>query len=234
MSYNIYLSLSDLFHSIRQFLDPPRLLQMALLHCFYGQVIFHRVCVPHLLYPSSVDRHIGRRKGWSSGQTTASFDAFMSLQLGSSWGKILSQDFLKIAHFTEGNPVCRKMFWKNCKLSSIRREAWKECGAFRQRVGSASTVAPLHGAPCHLLSASPYPGQREGTAFSIPGSKPRNQGCRQDDTPVRILIPGWMRADLTTPGPELEPELLSASWLWWGNRSLSPSLLKYVINYSSW
>ena len=43
--------------------------------------------------------------------------------------------------------------------------------------------------PEYLLSPSPQPGQRERKGFSIPGSKPRNQGCRQDDTPPQDLNP---------------------------------------------
>ena len=35
------------------------LLQMALFHPFYGQMIFHLIYVPHLLYPFFIDEHSG-------------------------------------------------------------------------------------------------------------------------------------------------------------------------------
>ena len=34
------------------------LLQMALFCSFYDRIIFHIICVPHLLYPASIDGHL--------------------------------------------------------------------------------------------------------------------------------------------------------------------------------
>ena len=49
--YNICFSLSDLLHSVWQFLGPSMSLQRTQFMPFYVWVIFHNIYVPHLLYP---------------------------------------------------------------------------------------------------------------------------------------------------------------------------------------
>ena len=163
----------------------------------------------------SVDKHIGRRKGWSSVQSNSVLCYISGLQSGSSLGEILPQDFLKIAHFTEGNSVCRKMFWKNCELPRSRKEAWKECGCILQKSGIHIDPHPAPRSPhstwCHH---PPTWGREKGKLYPSQAQSHAIKDVAKMIHPLRILIPGWMRADLTTPGPELEPELLSASWLW--------------------
>lgn len=70
-------------------------------------------------------------------------------------------------------------------------------------------------------------------------SVPRVKAVAIGDVPkitftLGILISQWMRTDLMPPGPELEPELISALRLRRENRSLSPIPLKYGVNHISW
>lgn len=98
------------------------LLQMALF-LFWLAKWYSTVYIYQHLYPLLCRQTYRKEERVVSVQSNSVLCYVMSLQLGSSLGNILSQDFLKIAHFTEGNPVCRKMFWKTASLRS-RREAW--------------------------------------------------------------------------------------------------------------
>lgn len=99
----------------------------------------------------------------------------MSFQSTSRLDKVLSQNFLKIAHFTEGIGL-QENVWGNPQVSEDSGEEFGQAMA-------TMTLAQLRGAPTPLHHhRPPTPGVRERTAFSIPGSKPCNQGCRQDNT----------------------------------------------------
>ena len=56
--HTIFAFLSDIFHLVWWSLGPSMLLQMHCFILFYGWVIFHCVCVPHLLMHSSVIGHL--------------------------------------------------------------------------------------------------------------------------------------------------------------------------------
>ena len=58
ISYDICISLFDLFHSVWESLVPSMLLQMAWFCSFYGWVVFHCVYIPHLPNPVIYQYHL--------------------------------------------------------------------------------------------------------------------------------------------------------------------------------
>ena len=60
ISYDTWLSLSDLLHLVKQSLGPPMLLQMVMFHCFLrlsNIVLCACVCVHHIFFIHSLDGH---------------------------------------------------------------------------------------------------------------------------------------------------------------------------------
>lgn len=147
----------------------------------------------HTFIHCSVDRHIGRRKGWSSVQSNSVLcyvsvpSVRLQLRQHSLPGLSENSSLLKEIQ------CAGKCFWKNCELPRSRREAWKECGCIFQRVGSISTLTPApRSPPEHLLSPSPPSrGREKGKLFPSQAQSHAIKDVAKMIHPLRILIPGW-------------------------------------------
>ena len=138
----------------------------------------------------SVDKHIGRRKGWSSVQSNSVLcyisGPSVGLQLRQNSPPGLSENSsLHWRKFSVQENVLEKLRASKEQERSLERMWMHLAKEWDPHRPSPSSTEP----PQHLVSPSPYLGQRERKALSIAGSKPRNQGCRQDDTPPQDLNP---------------------------------------------